>query len=443
MTAGRWPDRLRPARLVDRLRHIAGAARYGRPSARARRALPPSGAEVAYLIMVYPAFRETFVLREMVALRESGLPIDLYVVRPQPERVDHPGAEELAARMRTVQWSGPCALGALCHWLRRDPRAVWAVVTTVVRENWGAWNLLAGGLVSIPKASWMALDMRRRGIRHVHAHFATHATTIAWIVHRLGGIGYSFTAHAHDIQVTRAMLCRKVADAAFTVTVSEHNRRQMTAECPGARIEVVRCGVPTDRFQPVPRTNGGGFRVLSVASLQEVKGIRYLLEAAAILRKEVDDLSWVIIGDGEDHALLTELAAELGVQDIVTMTGHRPEAVVREHLARAHAFAMASVVLPNGRTEGVPVALMEALASAVPAVATGVSGVPELVRDGDTGWLVPQRDAAALAGALAEVRRDPQEAARRAARGRQLVIDEFDVAESTRRLRALFARALS
>jgi len=151
----------------------------------------------------------------------------------------------------------------------------------------------------------------------------------------------------------------------------------------------------------------------------------------------------VIIGDDEDHALLTELAAELGVQDIVTMTGHRPEAVVREHLARAHAFAMASVVLPNGRTEGVPVALMEALASAVPAVATGVSGVPELVRDGDTGWLVPQRDAAALAGALAEVRRDPQEAARRAARGRQLVIDEFDVAESTRRLRALFARALS
>jgi glycosyltransferase involved in cell wall biosynthesis len=182
--------------------------------------------------------------------------------------------------------------------------------------------------------------------------------------------------------------------------------------------------------------------VLTVASLRDYKGIPVLIEACRLVRDRIPGLRWDLIGGGPDRAALEAHIARAGVGDVLTLAGPRTEDQVAERLRTSDAFVLTSVVLPDMRMEGIPVVLMEALASGLPTVATRISGIPELVIGGDTGWLVPDRDPEAVAEALVELYNDPIEAARRAERGRQRVLDEFTVPANVTRLRILFEEAV-
>ncbi|MBK7973816.1 MAG: glycosyltransferase [Deltaproteobacteria bacterium] len=411
----------------------------------------PARDRLAYLVMRFPAVTETFVLREMVEVERQGLPLELYVVIRQDEKVVHPEALPYLDRLHTRPYLSPGVLAANLRWLVRKPRAYLRLWTETFRDLWGTWNFLARAIVLFPKAAAFAEDMESRGIGHVHAHFATHAAYMAYVIHGLTGITTSITAHAHDIFIRKAMLCRKVAAARFVAVISEFNRDWIARHCGEqvrGKIHTVRCGVFPERYAPRalpagPRDPRRPFQVLTVASLRDYKGIPVLIEACRLVRERIPGLRWELIGGGPDRAALEAQIATAGVGDVLTLGGPKPEDHVAGRLETADAFVLTSVVMPDMRMEGIPVVLMEALASGLPTIATRISGIPELIIDGDTGWLVPDRDPRAVADALAGLYNDPIEAARRGARGRQHVLAEFTVPANVARLRALLEDAIA
>jgi len=413
--------------------------------------------KVAYIMSRFPKITETFVLYEIIELRKRGEAVEIYPLIRERQPVAHPDVERLSGCVHFVPWISRAVVRANWHYLRRSPRVYLRTAAEAVRRNLASARLLLGALTFFPKSAAFAYEMERGGITHIHAHFATHPALSAWIIHRLTGIPYSFTAHAHDIFVDRAMLREKLADAAFVVAISEHNRNFMAEKCGEElrnKIHVVHCGVDVEYFAPPatpqstgplpfltsqPQPVGGPVRMLCVASLLEMKGHAYLIEACRLLRQRGIDFHCDFVGDGERKAQLREQISRSGLDGAFTFLGPQPRSVVRGLLHQAQVKVLASVPLPSGLQDGIPVALMEAAACGVPVVSTTVSGIPELVDSGVNGILVPPRDACALAEALERLARDPELRTRMGRRGREKVLREFNLAANAERLASLFA----
>jgi glycosyltransferase involved in cell wall biosynthesis len=325
----------------------------------------------------------------------------------------------------------------------RAPRAWLVVWARVLRAHVHSPRLLVRSTVAVLFAALYALRIERRGVAHVHAHWATHPALAAWVIHRLTGRSYSFTTHADDLFVQQAMLADKAGEAAFVVAISEYNRRflieRLGARAP--RIEVVHCGVASSALAPRDEAEGAGFRIACVARLEEKKGQALLVDACAELALRGVDVHCDLIGDGPQRAALTEQICALGLAFRVALHGAQPRERALALVAGAHAVALPSLVTAAGRRDGIPVALMEAMALGRPVVASALSGIPELVEDEDTGLLVQPGDRAALAAALARLAGDPALRRRLGAAGRAHVEAEFDLDRSSERLRELFEGA--
>jgi len=388
---------------------------------------------VAYIVSRFPAASETFVVREMNEVAADGrLDLELLSLFPSDDGFAHPSGERWLRSLRRPSWLD--GIGATLWWLTRRPLRLLGSHALVTAGSWRRPRILIRSLASLPLAAAHARALSRDGVDHVHAHFASYPTLCAWFCRRLTDVTYSFTAHAYDIFVDQSMLPRKLADASFAVTISEFNREFLErARGDGTTpVHVVHAGVDPSAYEFAPRTPPatGPARALCVASLQPKKGHAVLLEALASDR-ELDRLSVDLVGGGELRAELEGRARELGVADRVSFHGALTEAEVRGMLSRADLFVLPSIIAPDGQMEGIPVALMEALACGIPTVATRMSGVAELVREGETGTLVEPGNAPALGRALANVLAGggPDPAA-----GRELVEAEFDVRESGRRM---------
>jgi glycosyltransferase involved in cell wall biosynthesis len=384
----------------------------------------------------FPAVTETFVLNEWLALTDR-FQMGLVALRHSGEPPVH---AEAAAVLPQVRFPGAAHLGAHLFWLLRRPRVYLSALAAVVR---GALRFsLKEALTEVVvfgKAVAIARTAARARIDHVHAHFASHPATAAWVVHRLTGIPFSFTAHANDLFVAPVLLERKAAAARFVVAISDYNRRLLLERCPAARVEVVHCGVDVGRYSG--RELGGRVpdRIVCVASLFPKKGHADLIDALAPLAQRRPGVELELIGDGPERDRILARARERGLDGRVSAPGTRSAEQVRAALAEASAFALPAIRLPSGRMEGIPVALMEAMAAGVPVVATRLSGIPELVQDGVTGLLVEPHDPPALAAALERLLADDALAAELAHNARALVERSFSLAVEARRLGDLLA----
>jgi colanic acid/amylovoran biosynthesis glycosyltransferase len=395
--------------------------------------------KLAYLVARFPKTTETFVARELNEVaRDPGIDAHLFSLFPAPDAATvHPSAEPWMSRLRTVP--PQAALRATFRWLRRRPLRT---VTTLSALLWGFRQrpgLLPASIASFVIGCAHAETLDREGFNHVHAHFVGNPGTAAWTIHRLTGIGYSATVHAYELFQDKAFLCRRVIDARFVVTISDFNARWLRAECTGAGtpIHVIHAGVDLQRFGFTDRGEiSETVNAVTVGSLMPHKGHRVLLEALA--DPELADIRLSIIGDGDERPALARQALSLGLQERISFLGNLPEDRVAAELEHSDLFVSPSLIGPTGRMEGVPVVLMEALAAGVPAIATRLSGVPELIRDGETGLLSEQGDVESLRAMLRLFLADRQAAASRARAGRQLVEQEFDVAQSGRSLVGLF-----
>jgi glycosyltransferase involved in cell wall biosynthesis len=397
---------------------------------------------IAYLVSRFPDPSETFVLREMVAVeRRNGGDVELFVLFPPKDAFVHPDAKRWVARAHRVSPSASM-LGVL-WWLLRRPLRTSAALCSTVAGYWREPARLARSLVAFAAAAAHARTMRAERIEHVHAHFATYPALGAWLAARLLDVPYSFTAHAHDIFIDQFNLDRLVGEAAGIAVISDYNRRFLVpfGADDQSKTRVVHCGVDPSAyaFRPRAPAREGSVRAICVATLNEMKGHAVLLDALA--REGLERVRLDLVGRGPLEPALRAQAARLGIAERVRFCGTRSEAEVAELLDAADVFVLASVVAANGQMDGIPVALMEALASGLPVIASRLSGIPELVRDGETGLLVSPGDADALADALRRLLEDPDAAILRARNGRTLIEAEFDVDRSAAQMLELFAPA--
>ena len=282
---------------------------------------------------------------------------------------------------------------------------------------------------------------RDAGVDHVHVHFGTNAVTVAQLCRRLGGPGYSFTAHGPEEFDAPAglKLGGKVADARFVVAISSYGKSQLQRWVHPDhwdRIHVVRCAVD-DSFLARPTTAvPDRKRFCSVGRLSAQKGQIVLLEALAALRASGLDAELVLLGDGEMRPEVEASIERLWLGGAVRLAGWATNEQVAEAMVDSRAVVMASFA------EGLPVVLMEALALGRPVITTAIAGVPELVVHRESGWVVPASDVDALAGAMREALLTPvEELTEMGKRGAAAVAARHSASTEAAKLRTLFERA--
>jgi glycosyltransferase involved in cell wall biosynthesis len=392
----------------------------------------------------FPKLSETFVLYEMLAVERLGVAVDVYPLLRERASVVHPEAAPLVERARYEPFFSWPILRSQLLLLRDRPRRYLGALWTAASGTFGSLNFFVGALGIFAKVAHMALRMEAEGVTHVHCHFASHPAVAGLIVHRLTGIPFSFTAHGSDLHKDRRMLCRKVSEAVFVVAISDYNRRMILDECHGRfadRVIVIHCGVDTDVFAAPERPPEGRLGLLCIGTLHEVKGQTVLVEACRRLSESGVDFVCRLVGDGPDRGRLTRQIAAAGLDERVLLEGSRTRAEVAALLRSADILVAPSVPTRSGKREGIPVVLMEGLASGVAVVASEISGIPELVVDGVTGLLVPPGDPAALAAALERLGADRLLRRRLGLGGREKVAREFNLETTARELAVRFAGA--
>lgn len=297
---------------------------------------PGTAPTVLYVVTRFPAVTETFVVNEWLALSER-FRLQLVALRHSGEAPVHPETERVLPHVRFLGAAQPGTLAANLGWLLRRPRAYLSTLAAVLR---GALRFsvreAAHETVVFVKAAAVARGAARERVDHVHAHFASHPATAAWVVHRLTGIPFSFTAHANDLFVAPVLLDRKSADARFVVAISEYNRRLLLESCPAARVEVIHCGVDVESYGWRDLPGRGAERVVCVASLQPKKGHADLIDAFALLAKRRPGAVLELVGEGPEREHIARRARERGVAERVSLLGRaRPSRCGRPSRRRA------------------------------------------------------------------------------------------------------------
>lgn len=395
---------------------------------------------IVYVVSRFPTVTETFVVNEWLRMASRFRMSLVSLVRSREEPV-HPETRAVLASTHFVPSLAASTLRAHARGLARGPgRYLRTLAHVVVRSPGSPMGGRLKGAVSFWKAVRIAELVTEAGAQHLHAHFANHPATAAWVVHRLTGLPYSFTAHANDLFAGPALLDEKLRAAAFVAVISDYNRTYLAERLPGAgRVEVVHCGVDTGQLPFVQRTRAE--RILCVGRLVETKGQADLLHALASVCRDHPQLRLDLVGEGPDLDRLRKLVRSLGLEERVRFRGVLSSEQVRAEMTACDVFVLAARPHPSGRMDGIPVALMEAMATGAPTVSTRLSGIPELVVDGVTGLVVDPGDREALAGALRRLVEDPELRARLAVAARRHVEERFDLETEVERLAELVRSA--
>ncbi len=398
------------------------------------------GPRVGYVLKMYPRFSETFIVHEILQQEAAGTHVEIFSLRLPVDGRFHEALADVQAPVTYLPRQHRVAL----FWTALGEAA--REVPTVAEH---LDELLAAPEDEALAAVEIAAAVRRSGLEHLHAHFGSIAANVARLAARLSGGTYSFTAHAKDIfhdEVDPQALATRLREAHTVVTVSDFNREHLRATFGADADRVVRLynSVDLTAFPfEAKGAHAGPARVAAVGRLVEKKGFADLLTATAELRAQARPVRLDLVGTGPLEADLQAQVARLGLEEVVTMHGALPQSRVREIVAGADVFAAPCIVGADGNRDGLPTVLLEALALGTPAVATPVTGIPEIVRHGETGLLVPESDPQALAAAIARTLDDPGAAAVRSRAARELLEADFDFRDHARTLQGIFRRAVA
>jgi colanic acid/amylovoran biosynthesis glycosyltransferase len=389
----------------------------------------------AYLHESFPDPTKTFVYREVVAMRALRMEPVVFSIR-------EPSAEE-KARMETID----VAVRYLPEEgeLRRQIDAGRAEFSRRQRRALSHWRAQKGDSNRVFEALWLGGELRRLGIRHIHAHFAGLAARTAWLLRELWRISYSFTGHADDIfspenkPISLEMLVR---DAKFIATETDYSRARLEREYPAARGKTFRVfnGIGPMEIPPSRTVVSAAPRIVSVGRMVEKKGFPDLLRAVASLRDREVSFGCDLVGGGPLESEVRALIDEFKLGDRVIAHGAQPQSVVRQLLADARVFALAAQTEGDGGSDNLPTVIMEAMATGLPVVSTEIAGIPEMVDEGVTGGLAAEHDVRALAELLLRYLQDPDLAKRHGAEGRLRAAEKFQVSASAEQLAELLVR---
>jgi colanic acid/amylovoran biosynthesis glycosyltransferase len=370
---------------------------------------------VGYIVHSFPRVSLTFILREILALEKRGLEIVVFSLsRPDENTIVHPEFQQMKAPIIYVpKWRrSPKNIGRSFVNIARfvnSPRRLWRVLSYLLQNRHKKlWYDFLNAL-------WLATQLPALGVTHLHAHAATSEAAVAMFAAMLTGRTFSFTAHASDIFPVQEYLHKKLDEAKFVVAISEYNRNYLTSyyghPAIAEKIYVVHCGIALDTLATKGRhqqSDAGRFRLITVGRLVEQKGHHILVDALAKLRNRGFDFQWIVVGEGPRRLILEQQIESKQLQSFVEFTGAQPTTAVTDLLLTADIFILPCIRTSKNMMDGIPVSLMEAMALGIPAVSTAISGIPELIEDQVSGYLVAPDDSDQLAGILVQLMSSPE-----------------------------------
>ena len=401
---------------------------------------------LAYLVSRYPAVSHTFILREVLQLRAQGFEIHTASINP-PDRAAGAMPEQERAEAEATFYVKQCGvakvlaehlgclLGSPAQWLRGLVHAL--------RLGGTDPKALLFHLFYFAEAVLLGRWMRRRNLAHLHVHFATPAATVGMLASRTFGFTLSLTVHGPDefYDVSAYRLGEKIAAASFVCCIGRYCRSQLMKLSPPSlwnKFEIAPLGVDpaeyTPRAEPV---DGDAFHLLCVGRLVPAKGQNVLVAAVRDLVQAGRNVRVSFAGDGPDRPQLEQFVREHGLGEQVKFHGALNQEQVRGLYRTANAFVLPSFA------EGIPVALMEAMAMEIPCISTAITGIPELIESGREGLLVAPSDGEGLAQAIARLMDDAAFSRSLGEAGRRKVIAKYNLAPNVQNLAAIFSRRLA
>ena len=425
--------------------------------------LPTTG-EIGYILKSYPRMSETFIANEIYLLEKLGLQLRLFSMLDLTDPQRHAVVEATRAPVHYLPQVTSLSETALLAWLRLNaPKffgSHWPLFKA--RPVSYAWTLLAalrlavkqrtgGAIKEFLQAGHIAQQALVVGrVRHLHAHFCHTATTVAMFASQLSGLPFSFTAHAKDIYVRELnpgdLLPTKLRRAKFVVTCTKANRAHLVAlGVSGTPIHTIYHGLDTRQFAPraVATEEPAVPLLLSVGRLVEKKGFPFLLEACRLLKDRGHQFQCHIVGGrGAREQQIVAMIHELGLTDTVRLRSAVTQEELQQIYQQATLFILPCQVAENNDRDGIPNVLVEAMAMGLPVISTNISGIPELIEHGVSGWLVPQKDVRALAEASAELLAAPALRQKLGRAAREKVCRSFDAEANVQALHRLFLACL-
>ncbi|HKE57142.1 MAG TPA: glycosyltransferase [Pyrinomonadaceae bacterium] len=429
---------------------------------------------VAYVLKGFPRLSEMFITSEIYRLEQLGMRLQLHCIKSANEPRKHDLVEHIKARPNYLPATSSLSATSLPSWLalhlgdflpslaqvlKKRPvglaRGLWAASVQSVRARRTFWSWPRKVYVKeFLQSAYIAANLLDSpDVGHIHAHFCHGATTVAWLASLMTGLPFSFTAHAKDIYCEplnpAGLLKRKMRAASFVVTCTDANRDYLRQIDPKAAVHLIYHGLNAEFSELLKRPSASpatrkSLRALGVGRLTPKKGFDVFVEACGLLRKREINFEALIVGEPDEHeAALRKRIQALGLTELVSLPGPMNQSQLYEEYQRATTFCLPCRVLDNGDRDGLPNVLVEAMACGLPVITTAVSGIPEIIKDGVNGQLIPPDDPEALANALLRVEDNPSLAQRLSFNAQQTVRDHFDGDLFATQLAGLFRSVLT
>lgn len=385
--------------------------------------------KVIYILNIYPKISETFILNEILSLREKGVGIEIFAYKKSGEAKDHPRAKEVSVTYFKKQ-SLFHKVGAHFYWILKHPiryLKTWKLAVIDgdgIRKNF-IWDL----------TETVAIDQKHPD--HLHAHFGDESSNTALLTHALSGIPYTFTTHSYDIFDNKYHNWKvKSRLAKKHITISEYNKAYLVDryDVNPKNITIIHCGIDFRRIQlsSHPRF---AHMLFTAARLHKEKGLDILIRALALLRSKGVNFQCEIAGEGEERQELERLISTHDLSAHIKLLGNQTQDEVFRKLAQAAIF-----VLPS-RSEGIPVSLMEAMAFGTPVITTAICGIPELITNDHSGLLIEPDDVEALANSIEKLLKNESLRTEFSKNASIKVHRDFDLQKETTKLYELWKAA--
>jgi colanic acid/amylovoran biosynthesis glycosyltransferase len=399
---------------------------------------------VGYILKKFPVLSETFILNELLELEAHGIPLHIFSL----ERPNDPRFHEDLPKLKAIITYVPDILDYKN--LLKYPKRVKKTYTRHYKNAFRYMLKYANPslIFRFYQSCFIANQAKRYNIGHFHSHFATRPTSVAFLTSLASGIPFSFTAHAMDIfktHLSRRSLQKKIRYARFVVTVSDYNRTYLSEIAPDDADKIIKInnGIHLDRFVPGPDPAPSPFIFSCVARFVEKKGHPILIKACEILHEKGLDFECWLIGKGNQRTIINEMIRKKSLKKRVKLLGPLSQQEVAERYHQSHAYVLPCTVGSDGNKDGLPVSIVEALASGIPVITTPMTGIPEVITNGHNGLLVPCDDAEALAGAMEACISDKALYHQMKKNTRDSVFRQFNIHETTREIADLFTESMS
>jgi glycosyltransferase involved in cell wall biosynthesis len=390
---------------------------------------------IVYVCHTFPWVTQTFTIREVALLRDSGHAVEVVAFHRPQQLMDERARELLSITHYVPPLASLAFVRGVVRGAARRPAAFASLFVAGFASSYLArttWSGRARGVLDVLRGAYIAGTFRGVGV--FHSELVDNACSSAMTAGQLSGTPFSFKSHS---SYNPQALARKSKQAALIALASAFDATFYFANVePKTKLFVNRGGVTEQSGER--RVRDGALSILCIGTLQEKKGQTVLVEAVRILRDRGVPVACTIVGSGPLAEVVRERIESAGLTDVVSLGSYRPHAELQELYAEHEVFALPCVVASNGDRDGLPAVLIEAAAAGCVLVSTPVSGIPELIEDCETGLLVPEHDAAALADALERLAGDRALRELLRAGGRRVVAERFDLRRNVAELAERF-----